>query len=378
MEAVGIIAEYNPFHNGHFFHLEEVKRLFPGYPIVLVMSGAFTQRGEASLISKWKRSEIALFYGVDLVIELPFPFAVSSADLFAKGAISILKELKVGHIVFGSESNDIENLKHLARIQLEDDSYQRIVKSLLKEGYNYPTATSHALEKITGKKVSSPNDILGLSYIREIMKQKANITPFSIQRTDDYHQSMTSATGIRKFLLEKKDIKAYVPSFAYSFYQDDLHFTRDYFSYLKYQIISNLDTLSKFQGMEEGIENRIKKAIYSSSNYEDLINKVKTKRYTYQRLNRLFTYILCGFTKEEATKYTDISYLRILGFSKTGQKYLSQIKKELSIPTINRYRTGAYSMLDLENRVEQIYHLIDHKDFVALEKEEFLHPPIRY
>lgn len=377
MKSVGIICEYNPFHNGHLYHLEKVKELFPDYPIILVMSGCFTERGEVSLISKWDRTKIALSYGVSLVVELPFPFACSSADFFAKGAISILKALKVEVIVFGSESNDSKKLIDLAHIQLEDKNYQEEVKALLKEGYNYPTATSQALEKRTGENLSSPNDILGLSYTKEIIRQNANIKIITIQRTDNYHTSITSATGIRNLLLEGKEIKEYVPDLAYPYYKKDLHFTKDYFPFLKYQIITNLNNLNKFQGMEEGIENRIKKEIDNSTTYEELINRVKTKRYTYQRLNRLFTYILCHFTKEEAKKYREVSYLRILGFSKLGQKYLAGIKKDLTLPTINRYRTGRYPMLDLENRVQHIYNLTEQKE-KGKEKEDYLHPPIQF
>lgn len=360
MQAVGIICEYNPFHNGHLYHLNEVKKLFPNKVIVLVMSGNFTQRGEPSIIDKWDKTKIALHYGIDLVIELPFPFATQSADIFAKGAITILKELGVSHLVFGSESNNVEELENIARITLSDNEYQTEVKKEMDLGNNYPTASAKALKRRAQAKINLPNDILGLTYIREIINQEAPIIPVSIKRTNDYHETeltgeISSATSIRKKLQNKEKINKTVPSYTKQFLISDLPFMEKYFNYLVYQIYQNWNHLVKFNGVDEGIETRIKKAIAKASNYQELVQLIKTKRYTYSRLNRMFTHILCGFTKEEKDKFKDISYIRVLGFSKIGQSYLNKIKKTLNLPLLTKVSSSKDAMLEKEQLTTAIY-----------------------
>ena len=169
MKKIGIICEYNPFHNGHIYHLKKIKEMYNDSLIILVMSSSFTERGELSILNKWEKTEIALNYGVDLVIELPFEFASQSADIFARGAVTLLKELQVDTIVFGSESNNIDSLKELAKIQLKNKKYDKLVKKYMDDGINYPTAMNKALNDLGGKSINHPNDLLGLSYIKEII-----------------------------------------------------------------------------------------------------------------------------------------------------------------------------------------------------------------
>lgn len=360
MESVGIIAEYNPFHNGHLYHLKKIKEMYPDDVIVLVLSGHFMQRGETSIINKWDKTKIALYYGVDVVIELPFPFATQSADLFAKGSIQILKAMGVHTLVFGSETNDLEKLKTLVNIQLNNPKYQNLIKEYLKEGVNYPTASSRALENITDATVTTPNDILGVSYIREIIKQNANIEPVSIKRTNDYHSldlddRIASATSIRNALKNGEKTDGLVPSETNKFIDKDLFYIEDYFPYLKYQILINMDSLDTFQSVDEGLENRIRKYIVECNSLDELISKTKTKRYTYNKIRRMFTHIMCNFTKEEASIFKDISYLRVLGFSDKGQLYLNQIKKDITIPFITKFSKANDKMLNLEFRATCVY-----------------------
>ena len=240
MKSVGIICEYNPFHNGHLYHLNKVKELFPKHIVVLVMSGNFTQRGDTSIINKWNKTEIALKMGVDLVIELPFVFATQSADTFAKASIQILKEMNVDYLVFGSETNKVKKLEELANIQLTNKKYDKLVKEYLDEGFNYPTALSKSLYDLTGLKMNKPNDILGITYIREIKKQNANITPITIKRNNDYNgfdleDNITSATSIRYALKNKNNVDKYVPEFVKPYLKNNLHFIDNYFTILKYK-----------------------------------------------------------------------------------------------------------------------------------------------
>jgi len=359
MDIIGIICEYNPFHNGHIYHLNKIKELFPNSLIILIMSGNFTQRGIPSIINKWDKTEIALKYGIDLVIELPFPFATQGADIFAKGSISLLKELNANYLVFGSESNDIEFLKNLANISLNNIEYESKVKQYLNEGINYPTALSKALKNISNNTIATPNDLLGLSYIKEIIKQNASIKPISIKRTNNYHDnelksSISSATSIRKACFNNDNIDEYVPTEVASLLSNTITFNNYYFPFLKFKIQTTKD-LSIFQTVDEGIENRIKKYINDVSSWDELVNKIKTKRYTYNKINRMLIHIMCDFTKNEAKLFNEIEYIRVLGFSNKGKLYLNKIKKEVTKPIITTFSKINNRMLDFEMKTTCVY-----------------------
>lgn len=360
MDVVGIICEYNPFHNGHLYHIEKTKELFPDSVIVLVMSGPFTQRGDISILNKWEKTKIALNHKVDLVIELPFKYASQSADVFAKGAISILNYLACDYLVFGSESNKINELTMMAKMQLEDNCYNLLVKEYLDEGMSYPSALSKAFEVTMDIVIDKPNDILGLAYVKEIIKQKAKIKPISIKRSNDYHSTnlnseIVSATAIRKALKEKKDIKKYVPKDTLKALKGKSE--KDAFELFKYKVLSE-DNLAKYQTVDEGLDNRVKNLITESNNLDEFMRKVKTKRYTYNRIKRMTIHILCSLTKEEAID-TGLMYIRVLGFSNEGQKYLNKVKKDINIDIINNMKKKYDDLLALDNRAEQIYQLIN-------------------
>ncbi len=376
MEIIGIICEYNPFHNGHLYHIKQIKKKFPDSIIILVMSGNFLERGEVSIINKWDKTKIALNYGINLVVELPFQFATQAADIFAFGAIKILEALHVDKLIFGSECNDIRLLSKLADIQLENSEFENKVKEYMDKGSNYPTAMSKALNDITGSTVNSPNDILGLSYIKEIKKQKSNIKPITIKRTSNYksielNKKIVSALSIREAIKNKISIENFVPKYSLKFIDTNINMDK-YFPLLKYKIISEIDSLNKYQSVDEGIENRIKKQVYLCNNMEDFIKAIKTKRYTYNKIQRMLMHILCGFTKEEATKLKENVYVRILGFDETGKKYLNEIKKTIMIPVISNYSTSK-GLLDLEFRVNAIYaSIFDYQkqcDLIELERQ---------
>ena len=382
MKSVGIICEYNPFHNGHLYHLNKVKELFPKHIVVLVMSGNFTQRGDTSIINKWNKTEIALKMGVDLVIELPFVFATQSADTFAKASIQILKEMTVDYLVFGSETNKVKKLEELANIQLTNKKYDKLVKEYLDEGFNYPTALSKSLYDLTGLKMNKPNDILGITYIREIKKQNANITPITIKRNNDYNgfdleDNITSATSIRYALKNKNNVDKYVPEFVKPYLKNNLHFIDNYFTILKYKILSEKDFISNYKTVDEGIENRINKYIIKCKNLDELILKIKTKRYTYNKLNRMFTHILCNFTKEEAEEFNNIEYIRILGFSSLGRNYLKSVKDDINIPIITNYSKLKNKMLELEFRSTCVYaSILSEEEKIKLIESEYKNYPI--
>ena len=360
MNIIGIVCEYNPFHLGHLYQLNKVKEMYPDSIVIVVCSSNFTQRGDVSILNKWDKTRIALEYGVDIFIELPFGYATQSSDIFAKGAIELLNYLKINTLVFGSECNNIQELINLANVQLNNNQYDNIVKKYLDKGINYPTALSKALTDITNTTINKPNDLLGLSYIKEIIKNNYKITPVTIKRTNDYHgkdinSNIINASLIRKLLIEKKDITKYIPSNTHK-YLSNISLD-NFYPYLKYQIINNSNNLNIYQTVDEGIENRIIKNIYKSSGYNELIMNIKTKRYTYNKINRMLLHILTNFTKEDANNIK-IDYIRLLGFTNTGQKYLNKIKKDINVPIITRYKPNISNLLDLEFRVNSIYAFI--------------------
>ncbi len=308
--------------------------------IIAVMSGNFTQRGDASIINKWEKTKLALNFGVDIVVELPFQYSTQSADLFSKGALEILNDLKVENIVFGSESGDINSLYNNA-LELINN------KPILKSNESYP---SNLLKSIS---INKPNDILGITYIKDIIKNNYDIKAHTIKRNTDYHSKdlfECSATSIREALKTNNNINKYIP---YKFDYKNIKFIEDYYDLLKYKILCTED-LSIFNGVDEGLENRIKKVINNSNSLEELINNIKSKRYTYSRIKRMLLHILVGYTKIDNEKYININYIRILGYSNKGIKYLNKIKKEIKLPLItnfNKYK----EILKLEYKICSIY-----------------------
>jgi len=360
MKKIGIICEYNPFHNGHKYHIEKIKEMYPDSLLVLILSSSFTQRGNISILNKWEKTEIALNHNIDLVIELPFEFSTQGADIFAHGAIKILKELKIYILVFGSESNNPKELIDIANIQLNNKKYDKLVKQYLDKGENYPTSLSLALKDICGNTVSLPNDLLGLSYVKEIIKQKANIEIVTIKRTNDFHnkdlnEEIVSASAIRNNL-DDNNLINYVPEITYK-YLKEKEKNNNYFLFLKYKILTEQEQISKYQTVDEGIHNRILKYIENVNSIDELIQKIKTKRYTYNKLSRMFTHILCGFTKEEA-KNIDINYIRVLGFNKKGTKHLNKIKKDINLPIITNLKKQYEEFLEREIKIDKLYSLI--------------------
>lgn len=374
MQIIGLIAEYNPFHNGHLYQINKIKEKYPDSIIIAVVSSSFTQRGDVSIIDKWTKTQIALDNNIDLVVELPFVYATQSSDIFAKGAIEILKRLNIDTLVFGTESTSLDQISTVADLELYNPEYNNLVKQYLKEGINYPTATNKAILALNGRKISTPNDLLALSYIKEIKKQNLHITSVNIVRTSIYHSlssegNISSATAIRHKNLKNEKIDNLIPYSPNLIKKISMN---NYYPYLKYKILSEGIEIKKYNTLEEGIENKITKEIINANTYEELITKIKTKRYTYNKISRMLLHILTNFTKEEAQNIK-IDYIRILGFNKNGQKYLNKIKKEVKIPLITGYQKNISKTLDIELRVSKIYSLSNESNLI---KKEYDKKPI--
>ena len=362
MASVGIIAEYNPFHNGHLYQLNEIKKKYPNDTIVIAMSGNFTQRGEPAVIDKWTRAKLAIENGADLVIEIPYAFTTQSADYYSYAAITLLESLKVEKLIFGSESNDIEDITEIAKAQLEEKDFDKLVKIYSKFGYNYPTALSLALKDLTGKTIKEPNDILGITYIKTILKHNYKIEPTTIKRTNQYHNkdltgTISSATSIRENINNLEKIKETNQKNTYEVLtKETIHKKEDYFNFLKYKIITE-EHLDKYHLVEKDLEIKLKKEILTTKTYEELIQKVKSKHQTYSKISRALLHILCNYTKEEAKENKQIKYIRLLGFNNKGRTYLNKYKKEIELPIISKIVKEKDKMLELELNTTKIYAL---------------------
>lgn len=354
MKTVGIICEYNPFHNGHIYHLKKAKEMFPDALIILILNGYFLQRGDISIISKRDKVKIAILNEIDLIIELPFVFGTQSADTFANKSIEILEKLQTDYVIFGSESNNLTILNEICDYQINNaQEYNNLVKEYLDKGINYPTALARAL-KINFE--FNSNDLLGISYLKAIKSNNYHIEPKTIQRTNNYldtleDTSIISATNIREKIKQNKDITKYIPKIVTPFIKNIS--LNNYFKTLKYKIITEPD-LSKYLDVDEGIENKLKKVINNVSSTDELIEKTKSKRYTYNKLRRMLIHILIGFTKNDNQKLK-LDYIKILGFNNKGKKYLNKIKKDLDIPTKPSRNSLVY---DYELKCAAIYDLI--------------------
>ncbi len=361
MNIIGIICEYNPFHNGHLYHIKKIKEMYPDSLIILVLNGYFLQRGEPSILTKEDKIKIALDNNIDLVVEHPFVFASNSADIFAESAVSILNYLKVDKIIFGSESNDVNLLTKIAKIQLEDD-FENKIKENLKTGVNYPTAINKSL----GININSPNDLLGIAYIKSIVKNNFNIDALTIQRTNNYHdlnsnQDIVSASNIREKHKNKLDVNKYT-NYQHLFQNINEELL---FNLIKYKIITE-HNLNKYLSVDEGIEYKLIKEISKVNNLDQFINKIKSKRYTYNRIRRMLIHILIGLTKENKDN-SKLDYIKVLGFNINGQNYLKQIKKECEIP-ITRKISENYLVQKYELTASLIYDLITNNNTIKYEK----------
>ncbi|AEA17591.1 hypothetical protein CT43_CH3926 [Bacillus thuringiensis serovar chinensis CT-43] len=369
------------------------------------MSGPFLQRGEPALISKWYRTKMALANGVDLVVELPYVFATQKAETFANGAISILNALRVSEICFGSEDGQIENFYNTISVQKnEEETFNCLVKQFMDAGNSYAKATSDAFSHIlTSEKnidMSQPNNILGFQYIKAILSQNSSIQAQTIKRfASHYHdetfndQHIASATSIRKQLFSEEGsfttIEPFLPQATTSLlanYKQNygiLHNWEQYFSFFKYKLMTmSSGDLRHIYEIEEGLEHRILSKIQNSSSFYSFMEALKTKRYTWTRLQRACTHILTNITKEEirsANIEQHAPYIRLLGMSQKGQTYLSKNKKKIELPILTHTKTFDHAALDIEKKANSVYFSIMHEPLrTQLLKQDITHHPIRY
>lgn len=414
MIAVGITAEYNPFHNGHKYHLMKSKELTGADVSIAVMSGNFTQRGEPACTDKWTRAEMAVKNGVDLVFELPFVYAANSAEYFAKGAIRLLNGLGcINFLSFGSEEGSLQRLSSAAEILADENpAFKEILKENLRTGISYPKARAKALSVFLNKKKASENDdndflkssnnILAIEYLKQLIRTNSQIEPVTVKRTGGSSadflarnlpqnvnvETMASASAIRTVLTETLDFKRIEPFIPYdtavllkSFYGDiNLKLNR-FYQLALYRILSSSSSeLKSILAVGEGIENKLAEAARVSHNTDELISSVISKRYTETRVRRILAQLLVGLKRHdfEIIENENAMYARILGFSANGAQFLKEIKKsgKCKIPIINNInkteleRMADSLLLSYDLRASDIYNLIygndiyDYSDYV--------------
>ena len=378
-KVLGIISEYNPFHNGHLYHLIKSKKITGAEYTIAVIGGNFTQRGNASLIDKWSKTEMALLNGIDLVIELPVLYSVSSAENFAEGAVKILDSLKiVDTISFGTETSDINILDRFADILYnEPKEYKAILSHELSKGVSYPKARENALMMYLNDirrfapVLSSPNNILGIEYLKALKKFNSNITPVAIQRINtgyndtNFSGNIASATAIRNLILnnEYKDLNKILPISSYSILKENIqkgHIVKDISNFDRIAIYNlrkmSTEQIANLPDVSEGLEFAIKKAANSCNTITELINIVNSKRYTKTRLQRIVLYSLLEITKKDiqVSKKVD-PYIRVLGFNEKGKYILSEISKskKLNLVTSVKKFTDSNTNKNLQLMMEK-------------------------
>ena len=368
--SIGIIAEFNPFHNGHLYFINKIREKYPNDILICVMPSSFSQRGDSLIINKFKRSDIALKYGIDIVVELPFTFATSSSDFFAYGSITLLNYLKVDKIIFGSESNNLEQLEEIVNCQLNNNLFDNLVKLYCKQGNNYPTSLALAINEIKGIKIDTPNDLLGISYLKTIKKYNYNIKVETIKRDNNYNSNelesdISSGLSIRNAIKNNKDICNTIPSYVVD-KLDKLHFIDDYYDLLKYRILTT-DSLTDIFEVNKGIENKIRDNINKCSCFNELILKLKSKNLTYNKISRILVHILCDYTNSRHDRFSNINYIRLLKINNRGRLYLNSIKKSIDIPIISRLNRNIPDDLKYEIVVSNIYDIVIKENMNDLE-----------
>ncbi len=350
-KVIGIIAEYNPFHNGHLYHFKESLKVTDSSYSIAIISGNFTQRGSTSLVDKWAKTEMAIKNGIDLVIELPLLYSISSAENFAEGAIKILDSLKiVDYLSFGSESGNLSTLNMIVDVlNKEPKAYKNILSHELSKGLSFPKARENALLMYLNdirrfsNVLSSPNNILGIEYLKALKKLKSPITPITIERYNagyhdtTYNGNVASATAIRNIVKNNgwDILRKVVPENTFSILLENIkvgHIVPD-LSVFEKQIIYNLRKMSiqeiaELPDVSEGLENAIKNTANSCNSVVEFLNIIKSKRYTNTRIQRILLYALLGITKKDMTlSKKSTPYIRILGFNDKGKYLISEIAK---------------------------------------------------
>lgn len=356
MNVTGIIVEYNPFHNGHIKHIKEAKKITKADLMVAITSGNFSQRGDISIIDKFEKTKAALDNGIDLVIELPYIYTTQESKVFGEKAVELLKGLGINNIVFGSETNNIEELKKYAELNINVDN----LKEIMDTGLSYPKAYGLLSSSLY------PNDILAVSYLKAI--KDTNIKAYTIKRTTKYHDTkikkICSAKAIREAVKTKKDYSIATPTRI-----NNPHYLEELYPYLRRILFTQTkEELKKIFLVSEGIEGLLIKNAYKYDSFEDFINNSISKRYTRSRIQRTMLQIVNNITKSDVKKLNKLNYIRVLGFNAKGQKFLRDYKSK-KYKIVSQFKNIPTPYKDIEWKVSQMYASLSKKPNDYLLKE---------
>lgn len=373
MKSCGVIVEYNPFHNGHRYHLEQARKKSQADVVIAIMSGNFLQRGEPAILDKWVRAEQALRNGADLVIELPVYYAVQSADYFAKGGVNLLHSLGVTDLCFGTDSGHELDYEAFAKFHNDNDVAIAQTFSLLTDkGMSYPQQMTEVYRQLYPEwplDINSPNHILGMSYAKENQKYSSPMKLHPLKRlAANYHdkeitsQEFASATAIRENVLNDKlgKVKAVVPDITHRDLEALPLVNWDLaWPYLKYQLLSKKpEELATIYQMVEGIEYRLVACVKKATSFSSFVNQVKSKRFTWTRIQRLCLYIFLNITDQDMKSAWEAPYLRVLGFNDSGREFLNERRKKVSLPLVTKISRDNEKQLELDIKAGKLYQLL--------------------
>lgn len=376
MKAVGLITEYNPFHNGHLHHLHEALRITGADVSIAVMSGDFVQRGEPAIIDKYARSQAAIDCGVNLVVELPVYYALSSAEGFADGAVRTLDALSADALVFGSEAGTLKPLKQISEVLIsEPEEYRICLKKNLADGISFPAARQKALSALLGEEtaqvLTQPNNTLGIEYLKALQKHRLTIRPHTICRQGTGYNShiltgdLPGASALRELLYRPQSADSFQNNTGYDAadwmpHEMLIHFFRQqhkscpvtaddvslFLTYRLSQIFYECNAqkdlicreLCSYPDLSADLAGRILQSFHGTQTFTELADTVKSRQYTRSRINRCLMHIVLGITNIQKNKFEGktVPYLRILGFDAIGQNYLNHIKKKCPVPLITK------------------------------------------
>ena len=404
MLKIGIVAEYNPFHNGHLYQIEEIKKRMgkDNTLIVAVVSGDFVQRGEFSYSDKWQKTEMALNHGVDIVVELPLYYSVQNAEIFSRMSTKILDYMELDFQVFGAEEEDIKVLDRIIELQ-EREEYKKNLMKLMKKGNSYSTSQKLALSEYGYGDVVKSNNILALEYIRTMKKENLGIKPYIIKREiSDYNEieieeerkSIASASFIRGEMLKNngnpENIRKFIPEKIYEILErvyisngkDDeqqkwQNLKNSMFKFLKYKLLMETKKeIIKIYDMNNEIYARIYRGVSKSNTYEVFLKEVKSRNFSIKRIERIVLNILLNVTKKAVD--FELDYIRVLGFNQKGQEYLKQLKKDKKVFNEKSYKMEELETTEKKANDEKIFvnwkniEKNVHSEKVKIEKNGFL------
>ena len=378
MQAVGMIAEFNPLHNGHVYALAEARRRSHADVVVVAMSGNFVQRGEPAMLDKWARAKAALQCGADLVIELPVFDAVQAAPQFATGGIAIMQALGVTSLAFGTESADVDYQAAAEKLQaakLDEAGFHDFTQT-------YATQLNQQYRAATGLNFAQPNLLLGMSYAQANLQLKAGLKLLAIPRVGVDHDAnesaaqFASASHLRELIAAGHSTAGWMPHASLQSL-DSPHYTwNQLFPLLKYRLLTaSLAELEQISGMSEGLQYRLSQQIADVDSFDDFMVAIKSKRYTYARLRRLCLNVVLNLTQAQVDAAQQNRFLHVLGFTKAGQAYLHQVKKSVGLPLIVKPTAAQLAPKGLMTTQQQADNLIT---FLGAPDQNYGRVPYRF